>query len=175
MLLAALSLTLSSACWAAYASADLKPEKIFLADSKKNESYVRDGLVTGGDKAVSDVVVRDIRRAANGRFERLVVDLEGNVGGEPAAIPRPPFYQVSVTPDQKRVIFTVFGRPRLHIDTHRIMTAFRKSQAVEKLMLLPTLDEESWSFVLQLRKETPIEVFELTQPVRVIMDLKLKP
>ena len=100
------------------ALAELRPDKVHVADAKKNLSYIRDGLFVGGDKAIDDVVVKDIRRAANpGGFERVVIDLQGTKNGEPAAIPRPPYYQVAVTPDEKRIVFTIWGKPKLGFDS----------------------------------------------------------
>jgi hypothetical protein len=98
---------------AAWALADLRPEKIHTADAKKNQFYIRDGLIVGGDKAIDEVVVKEIRRATNPGYERIVIDLEGNRGGEPVAIQRPPYFQVSVTPDEKRLVFTLWGKPKL--------------------------------------------------------------
>src|SRR3954465_10787914 len=101
-----LALWLLTAVTAAYA--ELRPEKVYVAENRKTQTYIKDGLIVGGDQAVQDVIVKDIRRAKNPMFERIVIDFEGNQAGEPAAIQRPPFYQASVNPDEKRLVFTVF-------------------------------------------------------------------
>jgi hypothetical protein len=161
-----------SAFLTATAQAELRPDRVHVADSKKNQSYIHDGLITGGDKAIDEVVVKDIRRAANAGYERIVIDLEGTKNGEPAAIQRPPFYQVSVTPDEKRIVFTIWGKPRLSFDSRRVVNAFKKSAVIENVELLPRIEENTWSFVFQLRGDNPVEVFELSNPVRIIMDVK---
>jgi hypothetical protein len=161
------------ATFSSAASAELRPDKVHVADAKKNLSYIRDGLFVGGDKAIDEVVVKDIRRAANpGGFERVVIDLEGSKNGEPAAIPRPPYYQVSVTPDEKRLVFTLWGKPKLGFDSNRVVAAFRKSSVIENVVLLPKVEDNTWTFVFELKGDSPVEVFELADPVRVIIDIK---
>ena len=156
------------------AHAELRPEKVRVADTKKTQAYVHDGLVTGGDQAIDQVVVKDIRRAANADFERVVVDLEGTLNGEPAAIDRSPYFQVSITPDEKRVVFTVWGKPQLAFEAKKVIAGFKKSHLVDKIELLPRLEDDNWTFTLNLKNGQPVEVFELTNPVRVILDIKNK-
>lgn len=166
---------LTSSASICQAFAVLKPEKIHIADSKKNEFYIKDGLVTGGDQAIDEVIVKDIRHSKkNPGFERLVIDLEGNQNGQPAGIQRPPYYQVSITPDEKRLVFTLWGKPTLTLNAKKIVSDFKKSSAIENLILLPLVEKETWNFVAELKSEYPVEVFELSNPVRVIIDIKLK-
>jgi hypothetical protein len=157
-----------------HASAELKPDKIYVAEGKKQKFYVRDGLITGGDRAISEVVVRDIRRANNpGGFERVVIDLEGTrSAGGGVAIERPPYYQLAVTPDERRLVFTVWGNPKLGFDSKKVIAAFKKSKAVENLVLYPRVEENLWTFAMELRSGNPVEVFELSDPVRIIVDIR---
>jgi hypothetical protein len=157
------------------ARADLRPEKVFTADAKKTKFYIRDGLITGGDRAVNDVVIKDIRRGKNpAGFERIVIDLEGNRNGEPMAIPRPPYYQISVTPDERRLVFSVWGNPKLGFDSRKVAAAFKSSSVIEGVQLFPRLEDDVWMFVLEMRHEHPVEVFELANPVRIILDIRNK-
>jgi hypothetical protein len=158
----------------AIAAAELKPDKIHVAEGKKSQFYIRDGLVVGGDKAIDQVVVRDIRRAANSGFERIVVDLEGLNNGETVGIPRPPYYQIAVSPDERRLVMTLWGRPKLAFDSKKVIAAFKKSVVVQNVVLLPTLEENTWTFAFELKKGQPVEVFELTNPTRVIIDVRTK-
>jgi hypothetical protein len=154
------------------AMAELRPGKVHTADSKKNLSYIRDGIFVGGDRAIDQVAVKGIRRSSQAGYERIVIDLEGTKGGEPAAIPRPPFYQVAVNPEEKRLVLTISGRPRLEFDAKKVSGAFSGSPAVQKVVFLPKVEEDSWTSVFELKSETPVEVFELVEPVRIIVDLK---
>jgi hypothetical protein len=155
-----------------HASADLRPERVHVAEAKKTKSYVRDGLITGGDRAVDDVVIKDIRRATNSGFDRIVIDLEGVKNGEPAGIQRSPYYQIAVTPDERRLIFSIWGRPKLNFDSKKVLNSFKRSSVIQNVVLLPRLEDDSWTFVFELKTDTPVEVFELSNPVRVIMDVQ---
>ena len=155
------------------ARAELKPDKVYVAEGKKSKFYIKDGLVTGGDRAVTDVVVKDIRRASNpDGFERIVIDLEGTRDGEPLAISRPPYYQLAVTPDERRLVFTVWGNPKLGFDSKKVLLAFKKSKVVERIALYPRVEENLWTFSLELKNKNPVEVFELADPVRIIVDIR---
>jgi hypothetical protein len=156
-----------------HVQAELRPEKVRVADGKKNLSYIRDGLFIGGDRAIDGVTVKDIRHAVNPGFERVVIDLEATKNGEPAAIDRAPYYQLAVSPDEKRLVFTVWGTPRLGFDPAKVIAGFQKSAVVQKITLLPKVEDSTWTFVMELKTEIPVEVFELSRPVRVILDLKV--
>lgn len=151
---------------------DLRPEKVFVADSQKTKFYVPDGLIVGGDEAIDDVVVLDIRHSRNQGFERVVIDLEGNKNGEPAAIQRPPYYQVEVSQVMKRLVFTIWGKPKLAFDAAKVKAAFGRSKAVKRVQLLPILERDRWMFVVHLAGDHPVEIFELNHPVRIIADLR---
>lgn len=152
----------------------LRPEKIHVAGSKKTNTYIEEGLISGGDQAIQDVIVKDIRRAKNPGYERIVIDLEGNRNGEPAELQRPPYYQVAVQPKEKRLTITVTGHPNLSFNTKKVLESLKKSTLIKKVTLLPKVEDNLWVFALSTHGKVPVEVFELTHPVRVILDLKLK-
>jgi len=164
--------SVSLACAATASAAHLKPEKVHVAEARKNQAYVKDGLIVGGDRAINDVVVKDIRRGKGPGFDRWVIDLEGNRSGEPAAIQRPPYYQVAVTPDEKRLVFTLWGSPKLGFNSKKVVAAMMKSPAIEAVELFPRVDDETWTFSINLKAGRPVEVFELSNPVRIIVDVK---
>ncbi len=149
-------------------------EKVFVADSKKTKTPIKDGLIIGGDRAINQVMIKDIRFSSQAGFERIVIDLEGTQNGEKAAIPRPPYYQVDVSSDQKRIGVSVWGNPELRFDAHKIHTAFKKSSILKSIGLLPKLEDDVWTFALALKSNANVEVFELSQPVRIIIDISLK-
>jgi hypothetical protein len=153
-------------------NAGLDPDTLKTADGKKTQAYLKDGLFVGGDRAITPCTVKDIRRAANADFERIVIDLEGNLNGAPAAIQRPPFFQAAVTPDEKRVVVSIWGNPELKLDTARIVRDFKKSAVISKVELFPKVEADVWTFALNLKTEAAVEVFELTQPTRIILDVR---
>ncbi len=154
------------------AQAALKPDAVRTADARKTNAYLSDGLVVGGDRAIDEVIIKDIRRAANAGFERVVIDLDATRFGEPMAVKRPPYFQASVTGDEQRVVFTIWGKPKLSFDAQKVQAAFRKSANLQKVELLPRLDDDSWTFVLGLKPHQSVEVFELSQPARIIVDIR---
>ena len=157
------------------ADAAIRPDKIFLTEGRKNNSYIRDGLIVGGDAAIDDVTVKDIRRASNGDFERIVIDLEGSrANGEATAISRPPYYQIAVTPDEKRLVFTLFGRAKLAFDAPKVLAAFKRSSVIQRLLLYPKLEADAWTFAFETGVAYSVEAFDLSNPVRVIIDIKRK-
>lgn len=158
----------------AHAATELKPDSVHVADTKKTKFYVRDGLIVGGDQAIDEVTVRNIRRAPNAGFERIVIDLDGNRNGESVAIPRAPYFQVSVTPDEQRIVVTVYGRPKLKFNAPQVLAAFRKSATVKSVQLLPRVEDNAWTFVLEMKAPHPVEVFELSGPTRVILDVQTR-
>ena len=145
------------------AGAALEPNEVREALAKKTDSYLKEGLVSGGDREIRSGIVKDIRRATNGGFERIVVDIDSE---------KAPYYQASIDPTQKRILVTVFGSPKLAIQAKKIVDQFRKSALVARVEFFPLIEEDSWTFALYLRTVVPVEVFELSAPTRIILDLK---
>ncbi|MBC7692727.1 MAG: hypothetical protein H7222_13275 [Methylotenera sp.] len=154
----------------------LQADEVHTAEGKKSQIYVQEGLFVGGDRAIDRVVIKDIRRAANpAGYDRIVIDLEGNRNGEPAAVQRPPYFQVAVKADQRRINFSIWGNPQLQFDSRKVVAAFKKSAVVERVDLYPKMEEDFWTFSVLLKADSPVEVFELTQPVRIIVDVRSAP
>ena len=108
----------------ASASAALEPSRVFQAEGRKTEHYISDGVIVGGDPAIQSVRVREIRRAANPKFDRIVIDLEASRSdGEPTALARPPHYQVSINPEEKRLIYTIWGSPQFDFNAPKVVAA----------------------------------------------------
>ncbi len=149
-------------------------EKVFVADSKKTKTPIQHGLIIGGDRAINQVMIKDIRFSSQIGYERVVIDLEGTHNGETSGIPRPPYYQVEVSTDQKRIGISVWGRPELRFDSRKVNAVFKKSALIGNISLLPKVEDDVWTFVLPIKTNAQVEVFELSQPVRIIMDISLK-
>ncbi len=148
------------------ASAALEPSAVREVLTKKTETYLKEGIFAGGDREIRSGLVKGIRRAANGGFERVVIDLD-SVGA--------PYYQVAVEPAQRRILVTLFGSLRLGIDAKKIVAAFKKSPVVSQVEFFPRVEEDAWIFALHLKTAVPVEVFELGAPTRIVFDLKTAP
>jgi hypothetical protein len=160
--------------FSAVAQAEIRPEKIHLADNRKTQAYLDDGLIMGGDRAISSVIIKDIRRALNPGYERVVLDLEGQQNGETTELPRAPYYQLAVNAEENRMIMTLWGQPKLNFDSKKVVDAFKKSKVVKNIVLLPRIEDDSWTFVFELKPHFNVEVFELNKPVRLILDIQEK-
>ncbi|MBU6375776.1 MAG: hypothetical protein KGQ59_07260 [Bdellovibrionales bacterium] len=157
-----------------HANASLEQSRFFQADGKKTEHYISDGVVVGGDPAIHSVRVTEIRRSTNPKFERVVIDLDASrPDGELTALARPPYYQVSVNPEEKRIVYTIWGKPQLDFQAQKALKEFRKSRVIENIEFLPAINPDQWTFVLNLKAGSPVEVFDLTQPARIITDIRL--
>lgn len=163
--------------WASGAFASvptLRPEIVHTADSRKRDQYVKDGIIVGGDRTLDDVIVMDIRRAKNPSYERIVLDIQANRDGDAAAVSRPPYYQVAMSPDLQRLTVTVWGKPKLAFNSKRVLSSFKKSELIRKVELYPLLEKDRWTFSIELSGKPGgrgVEVFELSNPVRVILDI----
>ena len=165
------------------AQAEIRPDKVYVADFKKNQLYRKEGLVTGGDRLIGNVVIKDIRRASNREggpgakgdtYERIVIDLQGMLNGETAAISRPPYYQLALKPKKNRILVSIWGNPQLAFDSKKVANEFKKSSIIREIKLLPKVEQDLWTFAIDLKIPLNVEVFELRGPARVIVDISKK-
>jgi hypothetical protein len=145
------------------AGAALEPSQIREALPKKTSSYLKQGLISGVDREVNAAIVKNVRPATNGTFERIVVDIDSE---------KAPYYQAAIDPTLRRILVTIFGSPKLAIDAKKIVEQFRKSPLVSRIEFFPLVEDDAWTFALYLRAAVPVEVFELSAPTRIIFDLK---
>lgn len=153
----------------------LKPDKIHVAERQKTSSWVREGLVTGGDGSVEGVVVRNVKFGKPGQgVERIVVELSGP---QKAVLPKAPYYQMAVTPELQQLTLTVFGSPKLQFADPKLMqTALFKKSGIfeEKMRIQDPIEKDRWNLTLPLKRSAPVavEVFELSNPLRIVIDVK---
>jgi len=132
-------------------------------DYKKNNRYVQAGVYYGGTKDGTHAVLKDIRWANNGEYERVVIDLEP---------PKHPYFQVSIENEQKRIVITFWNRTSIEADIKSVLTKLNKSKIVKSAQIYPGLDDELSILSIYLKAATPTEVFSLANPNRIILDLK---
>lgn len=139
----------------------------------KKDFYLSEGSFTGGDRASSDFTVSNVRVASNpAGYDRVVIDLIGNRQGEKSALARPPFYLVEVDPENKRVLVTLYGQPKLDFSTSTSNQSAKKTKVVSSFEFTPIVSKDRWTWAIHTRHTTKAEVFELTDPARIIIDLK---
>jgi hypothetical protein len=139
----------------------------------KREVYLKEGSFTGGDRNSSDFRVKEIRLAANpAGYDRVVIDFAGNSVSGKSELARPPFYIVELNPENKRVQVTLFGKPKLDFSSQSSIQAARKTKLVSKLEFIPIVNSDRWTWSIETKAPVKAEVFELSNPARVIIDLK---
>lgn len=152
-----------------------QPSSVQVATDRKNALYQDRGLIVGGDQAVDRVVILDIRHAKKPEFERVVLDLEGTLQGESSALDRAPYFQVEVSPEQSRMVMTLLGSPRLALDPGRLdalQKEFKKSAIFSGIEVYPVLEKDRWRVQFNLKRKASLEVFELSNPARIVLDIK---
>lgn len=145
------------------AEAAIEPNQIRGALPKKTESYMKEGLFTGGEREIRAGLIKNIRRATNAGFERVVIDIDAE---------KAPYYQVAVEGSEHRILVTIFGGPRLGLNAKKVMAEFKKSVLIQSVEFFPKVEDDAWNFTLNLKTATLVEVFELAAPTRIIFDLK---
>ena len=140
----------------------------------KKDAYVGEGSISGGDRNSADFRVSQIRIAPDAKkgYDRVVVELSGNSGGEKSNLARPPFFLVELDGANHRVNVTVYGKPKLDFSTQMAIQAAKKTKTISKLKFIPLVNPDRWTWSIETQTPVKAEVFELTDPARMIIDLK---
>lgn len=160
----------SFAVWAAVPRPSLRHD----ASSGKTGKYETEGFFAGGDRAVTSVRLKDVRRAKSAQgFERIVFDLDAQGAGAEAI----PYFQIQAAPEEGRFIVSIWANVMYDFDPDRINKAFAKSAHFKRVNIMPRLEEGLAIFEFALNpklassKGIKYEVFHLDHPARIIMDV----
>ena len=143
------------------------------AGGNKTQNYITDGFFAGGDRSVTATKLKDIRRAKSGEgFERIVFDLEPLTDDRHAV----PYFQVQPAVGGDGLVVSIWGDVAYDFDGKKIRKAFEKSANVKRLNILPQVEDGLAMIELVLDsgksdKKAKFEVFRLTQPARIIVDI----
>lgn len=151
---------------------DASGGSVFPVSQTKAKAYLQEGVFVGGDQRVSEYAVTQIRRAPNAGFERIVFDFDTFDSGQVSALSRAPYYQVSVEPEHNRVTVALFGNVRVKVDGQATKKSFQNSPSVKSVDLFSRVLDDAWVMSFQMQKAYPIEVIELQNPIRVVLDVK---
>lgn len=131
----------------------------------KRNVYLQEGAVSGGDRLSSDVKISNVRIASNpAGYDRVVVDF--------SKLDRPPFFLVENDPGNRRVMVTLYGKVKADFSSQSAIQAARKTRTLSSIDFLPQVEADRYSFALSSKNPMKSEVFELTAPARLIIDLK---
>lgn len=143
------------------------------AGGNKTKNYISEGFFVGGERTVTATKLKDIRRANSGEgFERVVFDLEPLTDDRNAL----PYFQVQPAVGGGGLVISIWGDVAYDFDGKKIRKAFEKSAHVKRLNVLPQVEDGLAIIELILDpaksgKKTKFEVFRLTQPARIIVDI----
>lgn len=132
-------------------------------DYKKNSNYISSGVFFGGSKDVTHTDLSDIRWAQNTGFERLVFDFSSA---------QSPYFQVAVEPDLKRITVTFWSKISTEWSAKKIALKTLKSKMIQSVNVYPGVDDDLLVLSINLRAAIPTEVFSLSAPNRVIVDMR---
>jgi len=139
----------------------------------KKDFYISEGAITGGDRTSSDFTVTNVRIANNpAGFDRIVIDLAGNELGKKTKLDRPPFFLVEADQTNKRFLVTVYGKSKLDFSAISSIQAAKKSKSIREIEFVPLTEQDRWTWVINTKSIAKAEVFELTEPARIIIDIK---
>ncbi len=131
----------------------------------KKNLYIAEGSVSGGDRTQSDFKVTSVRVAANpAGYDRVVIDL--------ANAKRPPFFMIQNDPSTHRVLVTLYGKAKLDFSSQAAIQAAKKTKTIRKIDFIPLVESDRWMFSIESQPGVKSEIFELTDPSRIIIDLK---
>ncbi len=131
----------------------------------KKDLYITEGAISGGDRTSSNYKISAIRLAQNpAGYDRIVLDFD--------QLKRPPFFMVENLGVAKKLVVTVYGRPKLDFSTQSSMQAAKKTRTVSAIEFIPLVDIDRFQFSLSTKSPIKSEAFELSDPARIIIDLK---
>ena len=70
------------------------------------------------------------------------------------------------------MLVTIWGHPKLAFDAKKVSSLFKSSSTISSIEMLPKIEQDSWTFALQIKPGESVEVFELSDPVRIIIDTR---
>jgi hypothetical protein len=160
-------------CLTAFADIPWDDSDVRQALMTKKNVLLGAGSFTGGDGALEDFRVTGLRagRSPEG-YDRFVIDLIGNEKGSASPLNRAPRFHVENIPATKKVVITLFGRPKLETSIASGQSSIRKTKFIQDMQAYPVLDDGTWTLALKTTEPVRTEVFELSQPSRIIIDLK---
>lgn len=141
---------------------------------KKTDQYLTEGVVVGGQSG-SGFTLLNIRRSFSKgvNTERFVFDM-GDRDGKPL-INRLNFYHVNIEGKIPRLVIDLAQVQRSALDANAIQKIFARSMLVKKAEINFDPLDQTTSLVLDLKKPSQAEVFEMPspdKPSRIVIDVK---
>jgi AMIN domain len=165
--LLALGLTVPSAAFA------LSKADVISAEAVKRNVYVSDSVISGGDALADPMNLTAVRWAKNpAGYERIVVDLTGESSGWQKKTP--PYFQVGHDSRTSSVNLSIRGIARREVNASNLSKSLTKSALIAKAYIAPGMEGDLASIEFQTRAPVDVESFYLTNPPRIVIDVRSK-
>ncbi len=137
----------------------------------KKKIYISQGSFTAGSSETKRAILTEIKVAKNPEgYVRWVLTSVDNVAGETGPLSIPPYTVVENRYDERKTIVTLFGNLTLKSKIEDAVTQAKKTGLFEDIDLLPVLEKDRWTFTIRHKKQLKLEVFQLSNPARVVLD-----
>ncbi|MBX3021733.1 MAG: hypothetical protein KF799_08670 [Bdellovibrionales bacterium] len=138
--------------------------------SGKKNVYVRDGVFTGG-VAGQGTSILEVRRAfsAKTELERVIVAL-GDREAKPLKS-EPTYFQASLDAANRRLVLDISQLKLSKVSEQQVQRLFKKSPYVASVDFTLDPEDKAASMVVHLKRPMQLEVFKLSKPARIVMDL----
>jgi len=138
------------------------------------ESPVKSQNFQGGTDA-QNLDLAMIRLGENNETERLVLDSykRSNATHTPSIkAKKSGRYQMSYSPSQHRITATLHGYNALSALNKNEVKRFPASRYIQEIILLSHPDPERYTFAIVLKRDAAVNIFELQDPARIVIDIK---
>lgn len=146
------------------------PTSLRTALKLKKNLYRSEGATVGGVPTVNQFTVNNLRVGTHGQdYDRVVVETQFPSQG---AQQQAPSFHVEVNSNTHTTVVTLYGHAQLAFNTKLVQNQIKKTKWIQKIQLMPVVDQDRWIFSIDTTPGTEVEVFELSQPGRIILDFK---
>jgi hypothetical protein len=153
------------------------PERVLTALTSSSEQFISNGVFQGGDRTVLESAIQNIQRQTvkGSHAERFVVQLQqlGQLEkGKAPLLQACPYYQVAIDPDNRRLSLSIWPQVADQLQIADLERQFVKSELIQKILLVPRLENEIWSLVFELKKTIEIQVYEQPSAQKIIIEAR---
>lgn len=135
----------------------------------KKNLYRSASAVMGGNSKINRFFVKSFRVGSHAQeYDRIVIETTPAMEG---SFSQSPSFHVEHT-EKNSAFVTLYGQAKLEFNARAIPGLVKKSRLIQQVSFLPIIDADRWMLSVELAPGTKMEVFELQDPARIIIDFK---
>ena len=120
--------------------AEFSPHEVMPAAKGKQDVYVMDAIIRGGDSQTKSATLSNIRWAKKGNYERIVLDIEAE--GAEVANMAPPYFQVGLNPTQKKISLDIRNIANRKVTQENLDKVISRSSLLRGAYMAPKVEGE---------------------------------